>query len=238
METSIIIRTKNEEKWIGECLKRLNEQTYKDFEIIVIDSGSIDKTLEIVKMFQVKLFHMKQEEFSYPYALNFGCQQAKAEKYFVFLSGHSLPFSKTWLKEGLSNFTNNNVMGVYGPVWALPDGSILEKLIFNKIISFTRNIFKRRQIIKKARMGVMGFTNAIILRNLWEKHNFNEDYGNGGEDGEWSGYWLQRDYIAIKDIKFAVYHSHSLGLKALIKQWKYWESLSKPQSFKFPEFRE
>ena len=30
-ETSIIIRTKNEEKWIGENLKRLAEQTYKNF---------------------------------------------------------------------------------------------------------------------------------------------------------------------------------------------------------------
>ena len=41
---SIIIRTKNEERWISKCLKRINEQTYKKFEIIIVDNGSTDKT--------------------------------------------------------------------------------------------------------------------------------------------------------------------------------------------------
>ena len=65
-KTSIILRTKNEEKWVGECLKRLSEQTYRDFEIIAVDSGSTDRTLEIVKNFDVKLFQIRPEEFSYP----------------------------------------------------------------------------------------------------------------------------------------------------------------------------
>jgi len=48
-ETAIIIRTKNEEKWVGECLRRLRRQTYRNFEIVAVDSGSMDRTLEIVK---------------------------------------------------------------------------------------------------------------------------------------------------------------------------------------------
>lgn len=50
-EISIIIRTKNEEKWIGENLKRLANQTYKNFEIIIVDSGSTDETLNIINNF-------------------------------------------------------------------------------------------------------------------------------------------------------------------------------------------
>ena len=41
METSIVIRTKNEEKWIGGVLDMLYKQTYTNFEITVVDSGSI-----------------------------------------------------------------------------------------------------------------------------------------------------------------------------------------------------
>jgi len=51
METAVIIRARNEERWLGETLRRLEVQSYKDFEIIVVDSGSTDRTLDIVKSF-------------------------------------------------------------------------------------------------------------------------------------------------------------------------------------------
>lgn len=246
METSIIIRTKNEDRWLGECLKRLSEQTYKNFEIVFVDSGSTDKTLEIIKgsadrsvfPYEIKLLHIKPEDFSYPYALNYGCGQASAKKYFVFLSGHSLPVSKTWLEDGIRNFKSfEKLIGVYGFVWALPDGTLWEKFIFNKTICTVRNIFKKQATVNKVGMGVLGFTNAIVRRDLWHQRRFNEAYGLGGEDGEWADYWFKKGYQAVRDIKFSVYHSHRLGYKELKAQWKYWASLYKPHPFQLPDFR-
>ena len=46
---SIIIRTKNEERWIGLCLERIKSQNYKNHEIILVDSGSTDKTVAKAK---------------------------------------------------------------------------------------------------------------------------------------------------------------------------------------------
>lgn len=241
IETSIIIRTKNEEKWIGENLKRLANQTYKNFEIVLVDSGSTDKTLDIVSRFSgklnIRIFKIKPEEFNYPFALNYGAKQSLAEKYLVMLSGHSLPISKTWLEDGIKNFANEKIMGAYGFVWALPDGSLWEKLIFNKYLCKIRNIFKKQIVVDRAGMGVLGFTNAIIRKDLWEKRNFNEAYGLGGENGEWASYWFSKGYKAMRDIRFSVYHSHGLGYKQLKQQWEYWRSLDKPQPFKFPDFR-
>lgn len=230
-ETSVIIRTKDEEKWIGECLRRLQRQTYREFEAIVVDSGSTDRTLEIAGKFDMRLFYVPPEDFSYPYALNYGCERAKATKYLVMLSAHSLPVSDTWLQDGINAFIDDRVMGVYGGIWALPDGSIWEKLLWNKWRGILSRKFRRRRVVEKDSMGVLGFTNAIIRRDLWDAHHFDERYGAGGEDGEWARYWFARGYVAVKDTGFTVYHSHGLGLRALREQWKYWASLGTPRPF-------
>ena len=44
---SIIIRTKNEERWIGLCIEQIKKQSYKNYEIILVDSISKDKTVDI-----------------------------------------------------------------------------------------------------------------------------------------------------------------------------------------------
>lgn len=51
---SICMIAKNEEKYIGECLRRLSAY---DWEIIVVDTGSTDRTIEIVRTFTPNIFH-------------------------------------------------------------------------------------------------------------------------------------------------------------------------------------
>ena len=51
---SIIIRTNNEERWITGILKKLNEQDHKDFEIIIVDNNSTDRTIEKAKKFDTQ----------------------------------------------------------------------------------------------------------------------------------------------------------------------------------------
>ena len=52
-KASIIIRTHNEEDWIGHCLDAVRNQTYKNIEIIIVDNKSTDNTLKIAKTFFV-----------------------------------------------------------------------------------------------------------------------------------------------------------------------------------------
>lgn len=237
MHTSIIIRTKNEERWIGAVLERLAEQTDQDFEIVIVDSGSTDRTLEIVSKFQVNLVQIPPELFSYPYALNVGCRAAQADKYFIFLSAHSFPLSRTWLADGLRNFANEKVFGIYGMMQALPDGTVWEKLVFPAWKVALARLIGRRTIISAPGLGVMGFTHAAIRRSCWEQLPFDESYGLGGEDEVWAAEWFRRGYVAVKDAKFSVAHSHGLGLSALIKQFQYWKSLRVPQPYRALEFR-
>lgn len=51
MKFSIIIPAYNAEKYLGECLKSLEAQTFQDFEIVIVDDGSKDGTGEIADVF-------------------------------------------------------------------------------------------------------------------------------------------------------------------------------------------
>ena len=239
-ETSIIIRTRNEERWVGTVLEKIFEQTYKNFEVILIDSGSSDKTLEIARKFPIKIFEIPFKDFSYPYALNFGIKNSSSVKYIVVVSAHSVPVSNTWLEDGLNNFKKyDKIMGVYGFLKALPGSSIWDRIFMNWRGVIRRLINKGKDVkilIDSAGLGVMGFTNAIILKELWNKKNFNESYGAGGEDGEWARFWFNRGYKAVKDEKFTVFHSHNLNLVGWYKQIRYWKSLNHPKPFNPKDF--
>jgi glycosyltransferase involved in cell wall biosynthesis len=56
---SVVVPAYNEERWIGECLTSLADQTHPDYEVIVVDDGSTDATAEIAARFGVRLVRGK-----------------------------------------------------------------------------------------------------------------------------------------------------------------------------------
>ncbi|MCW8966769.1 MAG: glycosyltransferase family 2 protein, partial [Candidatus Pacearchaeota archaeon] len=91
---SIVIPVYNEEKYIGKCLESLNKQTYKNFEIIIIDDGSTDKTVEIIKKFDVHLIKGKHKGTAF--SRNLGAKSAKGE-ILIFIDA-DMTFDKDYLK--------------------------------------------------------------------------------------------------------------------------------------------
>ena len=57
---SIIIRTKNEENWISLCLDKIFKQNYKNFEVIIVDNNSTDKTVKRALEYKVKIVKLKK----------------------------------------------------------------------------------------------------------------------------------------------------------------------------------
>ena len=89
---SVIIPTYNEETVILDCLKSLSNQTYKDYEIIVVDDGSTDKTLDKLK--NIKVLH--QNHLGAGAARNLGAKQAKGD-ILVFVDA-DMTFDRHFLK--------------------------------------------------------------------------------------------------------------------------------------------
>ena len=79
---SIIVTTKNEEKKIADCLLSLTEQTYSNFEIILVDNNSLDNTREIALKFTDKIFTKGPERSA---QRNYGMINIAQGKYVMFL---------------------------------------------------------------------------------------------------------------------------------------------------------
>ena len=77
IEISIIIRTYNESKYLDKILQNIKIQNTKfTKEIVLVDSGSTDNTVEIAKNHNCKILHIKKEDFTFGRSLNIGCQAA------------------------------------------------------------------------------------------------------------------------------------------------------------------
>ena len=80
---SIILAAYNEEENIGNCLDSLLSQDYDDFEIIVVDDGSTDRTQELVETYLEKSRKMRMisniSNKGHTYSRNLGASYANGE---------------------------------------------------------------------------------------------------------------------------------------------------------------
>jgi rhamnosyltransferase len=111
---SIIIPVKNGDHWLEPLFKKLTSQTlYAKSEIIVLDSGSTDRSLEIIGQYPVKLIHIPPKEFNHGETRNVGVRAARG-KYVVMTVQDALPFSDEWLQHFVDGFKDDTVAGVCG----------------------------------------------------------------------------------------------------------------------------
>ena len=112
MKLSVIIPTFNEEKSIGECLRSLFQQSYNDFEVIVVDDGSRDKTLSILSGFKnSNLQILKQKHKGPGTARNLGAGRAKGET-LVFVDA-DMTFDKNFLKNLVRPIVSGKAEGTF-----------------------------------------------------------------------------------------------------------------------------
>ena len=99
---SIIIPVYNVEKYIKKCLDSVFNQTYKDFEVIVVNDGTKDNSMDIVKEYDVKIINQRNGGLSS--ARNKGVEKAKGE-YIIFLDSDD--YWENELLEKISLSINN-----------------------------------------------------------------------------------------------------------------------------------
>ena len=101
---SIVIRAYNEEKHIRKLMDGIFSQEIDNpFEVIMVDSGSVDRTLDIVSGYRARIVNITPKEFSFGRSLNRGIKESKGD-YLVFISAHCYPKKKDWLRNIIRPF--------------------------------------------------------------------------------------------------------------------------------------
>jgi len=195
---SIIIRCYNEEKHIGRLLHGLMQQTIKDLEIIVVDSGSTDRTITIAKRYPVKIITIKPEDFSFGRSLNKGCEAAIAD-FFVIASAHVYPVYKDWIEQLLTAFDDSRIGLVYGRQQGGETTRFFEHQVFARWFPEKSVPIQDHPFCNNA--------NAAIRKDLWKTFRYDENL-TGLEDLDWANRIMKDDYRISYRSEAAVVHLH------------------------------
>jgi len=199
-ETTILIRAFNEERWLPDVLKAIDGQCYRDFEILLVDSGSVDRTREIVAASGGRVVRLRSDDFTFGHSLNVGIQEASGS-FIVIVSAHAIPTGDQWLERLIAPLRQPDTAMVFGG----QRGHALSK--FSEARDFERIFPAKPQLMDDDHVFVNN-ANSGIRRDLWEQHRFDEGLP-GLEDAEWAKYWIPLGKEVRYEPDASIFHVHT-----------------------------
>lgn len=214
---SVIIPLYNKEMYIEQTIKNVLNQTFHDFEIVVINDGSTDNSIKIVERFKnnkIRLFH--KENGGVSSARNMGIKKSKY-KYIAFLDADD-EWSPNHLEEIfklICDYGNEADMFVTNFARKYPDGTISNNRKYNDL---PRGIIKNyfRTILKKA----VAHTSSVCIRKnvLYEIGLFVEHFSYGEDIDLWNR--IARKYkIAYSPVVTEFYQIGTMNNASNIKNY-------------------
>ena len=199
MQCSIVIRAYNEERYIGRLLEGILQQTVHDVEVILVDSGSTDSTVELVSKFGVKIVHVRPDEFTFGRSLNLGIKAASSPL-IVLASAHVYPVYPDWLESLLAPFLDPKVALTYGKQRGGGTTKFSEHQIFAQWYPQHSDPRQVHPFCNNA--------NAAIRRSVWETHAYDEAL-TGLEDLAWANWAIHEGYAIAYVAEAEIIHVHN-----------------------------
>ena len=167
-DVSIVFRALNEEKYFEQALQACREQVLDDltFDIVLVDSGSTDRTLEIAEKYDCQIVHIPKHQFSFGRSLNWGCEAASGD-YLIFISAHCIPTHNRWLQNLIQPLLDNIATYSYGRQLGNEASKFSEKQLFAKYFPDFDKSPQDGFFINNA--------NSAITKSAWQTFNFDED---------------------------------------------------------------
>lgn len=210
MKCSIVIRAYNEEQHIGRLLEGIKQQTVKDAEVILVDSGSTDSTVSIAQSFGARIVHIPSAEFTFGRSLNFGVHAARRE-FIVIASAHVYPVYPDWLESLLRPFEDDQVALTYGKQRGPDSAKFSEQQVFHQ---WYPDIGRSNQPT-----AFCNNANAAIRRQFWADHPYDETL-TGLEDLAWAKWAKEQGYKIAYVPEAEIVHIHDETPRGVFNRYR------------------
>jgi rhamnosyltransferase len=221
---SVVIPVKNGIDTLPSCLDGIFRQTLREkLEVIIIDSGSTDGTLDLLKQYPVRVHNLPPKEFNHGETRNLGVHLAKGT-FVVMTVQDATPASDDWIEIMLSHFSNPEVAGVCGqqivgsdsdknPLqWFSPVSPAEPRLIqFKETSAFTSLTGKKQHEYCN-----WDDVTTVYRKSLKEKLPFKKLMFS--EDTLWAKDALSQGYAIVYDYRARVFHYHHQNFKFYFKR--------------------
>jgi glycosyltransferase involved in cell wall biosynthesis len=213
---SIIIPTKNAGPEFRDTLAAIRRQAHES-EIVVVDSGSSDGTLDIALQFRARTISIPPESFNHGETRNFGIRHSTG-RFCVMLVQDAIPVGETWLEELISPFSDARVVGVTGAQVPRPDSDPVGRWQVQYRKRFLGEEMRVQELENwdhftslsfQERLRLVSFDNvcSALRREFWEKNPFQRL--PFAEDLDWGVRAIAAGRRIVYNPSTCVIHSHS-----------------------------
>jgi len=226
LKATVVIPTFNGEERLAEVLDAVAAQNGPiEFDVLCIDSGSKDRTLEIIgARDRVRLHQIPQAEFNHGDTRNLGVELSDSD-YVAFLTQDALPRTETWLFDlvGVLDAVPS-AAGAFGRHFAYPEASPFTKRDMDQHFDMLKRDcpvvatyadmgrFDERDPKWVGMLRFFSNNNSCISKKIWRRVPFPRI--NFGEDQTWAWISLKSGYSKVYVDAAGVYHSHDYDAAA------------------------
>jgi rhamnosyltransferase len=219
-KVSVVIPTLNAGPEFEKTLGKISTQE-GDFEreVIVIDSGSEDGTVELARRYGARVHQISKSEFNHGATRDLGVSLSGGE-YVAFIVQDAVPLDERWLVTMVEDLERDGrVAGVYGRQVPRPEAGILTRVLVNSLAAaslerrekFAGSPERYREMPPRKRRRLASFDNvsSCLRRSVWAELPF--ERADFGEDIRWGKKAVEAGYKIVYEPRSAVFHSHERG---------------------------
>jgi len=217
---SVVIPVKDGGADLYRCLDRIRAQRLdQELEIVVVDSGSRDGSVDVARSFGAKVHGIRPEDFNHGATRNLGVSLASG-RFLVFTSQDAEPDGEDWLSSLIAPLlSDDSIAGVYGRQIPHANAKPPERFFLEFLYGPNRKV-QRATRPEDLSMQTTLFSNAnsVIRRDVLERFPFVDDIIMS-EDQEWSSRVLLAGYTIVYEPRAAVRHSHPYTIRAAFRRF-------------------
>jgi len=214
---SIVIPTYNGMATLPAVLRAIRAQDGPPVEIMAVDSGSTDGTLDALMAYGARIHEIPNRDFTHGGARNLGANLATGDT-LIFMSQDARPARRDWLIRFLESLSVPNIGGAYCRQVPREGATPLEAYFQGYMYPPQSKVYAPLAD-PNAPLARSFFSNAcsLIPRRVWEAHPFRTDLIMSEDQAFsraalWAGYAIHYNAAAI------VIHSHGYGPMALFRR--------------------